>query len=231
MITLSITTCKRFNCFENMIRSFVKNCADLDLISEIILVDDNSSMAEKSKISNILISSFPNKKIKFYFKDHSETGHCKSMNIVMSMVSNDYLFQNEDDWLFCVKDNFIRKSLKIIENNYDVGIVSLRNIREKDYDWVFGRYVEKNVDNIFFKIHEEPGFTLNPSIQSLSKIKKHMDNIVFLEKNSSNIEDGFESNFSKRYHDSGLRTAFFSRNSYIKHIGFTSAYDINKTKR
>jgi hypothetical protein len=58
-----------------------------------------------------------------------------------------------------------------------------------------------------------------------------MENIYFDITNSEKIEYGFENSFSKKYHDSGLRTAFFSRNKYIRHIGNISAYSINKSKR
>lgn len=231
MITLSITTCKRFNLFNIMINSFANTCLDLNLISEVILVDDNSSAEDRSKIANIINKVFFNKTLKFYFKSKEESGHPISLNIIRNLTKNKYLFQNEDDWIFCEKDKYITKSLKILESNKNIGIVSLRDINDDGYKNIFNQYTENNIDNIYFKIHNQPGFTLNPSIHDLQKIKNNMENIYFNITNSDKVECGFEAEFSKKYHDSGLRTAFFSRNKYIKHIGNISAYSINQSKR
>ena len=231
MITLSITTCKRFNLFNIMINSLANTCLDLNLISEVILVDDNSSVEDRSRMVNIINKVFLNKTLKFYFKSKEESGHPVSLNIIRTLTKNRYLFQNEDDWIFCEKDKYIGKSLKILESNKDIAIVSLRDISDDGYRSIFNQYNENNVDNIYFKIHNQPGFTLNPSIHDLQKIKNNMENIYFDITNSEKIEYGFENEFSKKYHDSGLRTAFFSRNKYIRNIGNISAYYINKSKR
>jgi hypothetical protein len=43
MVTLSITTCKRYDLFEKTINSFLHCCQDIYLITRWICVDDNSS--------------------------------------------------------------------------------------------------------------------------------------------------------------------------------------------
>jgi hypothetical protein len=160
-----------------MINSFANTCLDLKLISEVILVDDNSSVEDRSKMANIISRIFLNKTLKFYFKSKEESGHPVSLNIIRNLTKNKYLFQNEDDWIFCEKDNYITKSLKILESNKNLGIVSLRDISDDGYKHIFNQYNENNIDNIYFKIHTEPGFTLNPSIHDLQKIKKAMFNM------------------------------------------------------
>lgn len=57
-ITLTLITCKRFNYFQKTLNSFVENCLNLNLISNIICIDDNSEIEDIKKWKNLLKSYF-----------------------------------------------------------------------------------------------------------------------------------------------------------------------------
>ena len=52
LITLSITTCKRFDLFEKTMNSFLHCCKDLHLINRWLCVDDNSSDQDRLKMKS-----------------------------------------------------------------------------------------------------------------------------------------------------------------------------------
>ena len=114
LVTLTITTCKRFDLFEKTINSII-NCVDIDQIDFWFCVDDNSSDDDRQKMKEL----YPF--FEFYFKDIKEKGHPQSMNIIRNYVKTPYVFHLEDDWKFFVKRNYIKDAIDIIESNKSIG--------------------------------------------------------------------------------------------------------------
>ena len=106
-VTLSMTTCKRFDLFEQTMNTLL-NCFDIEEIDEFFIVDDNSSDDDREKMKELY--PFCN----FYFKTLEEKGHPQSMNIIKNYVKTEYLMHLEDDWKFFVKMDYIKKAKDVL---------------------------------------------------------------------------------------------------------------------
>jgi GR25 family glycosyltransferase involved in LPS biosynthesis len=149
LVTLTITTCKRFDLFEKTINSII-NCVDIDQIDFWFCVDDNSSDDDRQKMKEL----YPF--FEFYFKDIKEKGHPQSMNIIRNYVKTPYVFHLEDDWKFFVKRNYIKDAIDIIESNKSIGqCLFNKNYAEieSDIDIKGGTYHTTNSGLRYF-IHE-----------------------------------------------------------------------------
>ena len=47
-ISLIITTCKRCRQFMQLIKTLYDNCSDINIINEVIIVDDNSNIKDRT---------------------------------------------------------------------------------------------------------------------------------------------------------------------------------------
>lgn len=110
-VTLTITTCKRYDLFSKTINSFITNCIDIDMIDRWICIDDNSSDEDREN----MLWNYPF--FEFVFKDIKSKGHSVSMNIIMNMVKSPYWLHLEDDWLFIEKTWYIKPALCILESS------------------------------------------------------------------------------------------------------------------
>lgn len=119
-IVFSITTCKRFNLFEKTMNSFINTCTDINMIDRFICVDDNSSEKDRKKMQ----LKYPF--FEFIFKDETQKGHFKSMNIIHNYVTENnvkYLLHMEDDFHFVEKKKYVSTAIKILENDDKLGQV------------------------------------------------------------------------------------------------------------
>jgi hypothetical protein len=103
-VIIATTTCKRTDLLQKTVDSFLECVLDYtDYVQEWIIVDDNSS--EQDRL--LMKEKYPF--ITYIYKNSTEKGHPKSMNIIRDYVINknaDYLFNLEDDWDFFMKDNY-----------------------------------------------------------------------------------------------------------------------------
>lgn len=143
-IILTMTSCKRFDLFEQTINSFLACCEDRDLIDEFFIVDDNSSEEDRKKMKEL----YPF--VNFYFKDQKEKGHIKSMNIIRSYVLSkgyEYMFHLEDDWRFLFKDNFLTKCKTVLESDKTYGQCLLnKNYSEEEELHKYVGGIPKEID-------------------------------------------------------------------------------------
>lgn len=254
MITFSITTCKRLNLFKKSVNSFINSCEDLNLISQWLCVDDNSSEEDRKE----MVELYPF--FHFIFKNKEKKGHAKSMNISIENVKNKYIFQMEDDWLFLQKSNYMSRCLDILNENEKYGqVVINRNyaeIADSEHLKIAGgfRKVTKNKtkyvlhehyqraskeESDFFQRNENrksscywPHFSLNPSLIKTNAIKEVGS--------FSETAPHFEMEFAFRYVNAGYSTCFLD-GIHISHIGRSladrgnlntkNAYDLNETKQ
>jgi len=241
LVTFTITSCKRFDLFEQTVNSFITSCKDLDKIDTWLCVDDNSSEEDREKMR----TRFPF--FTFYFKTPEEKGHPQSMNIIRKLVKTPYIFHVEDDWKFFVKKNFISDALDVmgqnqqikqvlvnknfaeIERDVDISggefhttqtglryfIHEFANTEEKKQEWM------KKYQNCKKHCNYWPHFSFRPSLIQFSIFKELGD---FNESISH-----FEMDYSYRYFNKGYISAFFE-GIYSIHIGRLTSERHDNTK-
>ena len=104
LVSFTITSCKRFDLFEQTINSFLNCVEDVHLIDNWYCIDDNSSEEDRHKMK-MLYPFFT-----FYLKTNEEKGHPQSMNIIRNLVKTPYLIHLEDDFKFFSKKKYITDS-------------------------------------------------------------------------------------------------------------------------
>lgn len=117
-VAVTMTSCKRYDLFEKTVNSFINCCTDINLISDWMCIDDNSSDDDRKKMKEM----YPF--INFYFKNVDEKGHPRSMNIIRNMAINNnipYIFHLEDDFEFIFEKNYITSCLEILNEDEKIG--------------------------------------------------------------------------------------------------------------
>jgi hypothetical protein len=235
-VTLTMTTCKRYDLFEKTVNSLLRNVKDLYMIERFICIDDNSSHEDRNK----MLKNYPF--FEFMFKKNDQKGHVFSMNAIKKKLTDEdkYILHLEDDWVFLTRRNYIGKSIRVLVNNPGIGQVLFnRNYAEtlEDYNIQGGQKIINNK----FTIHEFrlpgkyprsceywPHFSFRPSI-----IKKEVLDRV----GTFNNVQHFEMDYAKRYTTLGYVSAFHNRIDTL-HIGKltsekngTNAYTLNDVKQ
>jgi hypothetical protein len=235
-VTLTMTTCKRFDLFEQTINSIINNFKDLYMIERFICIDDNSSNEDRKK----MLDKYPF--FEFIFKRTDQKGHVASMNMLRKRLTDEdkYVIHLEDDFVFLVRRSYIAKTIRLLKDNPQVGQV----LFNRNYAEVVSEYRiqgGKPIVNNKFMIHEHrekanhsisceywPHFSFRPSI-----IKKEVYDKVGV---FNNVQH-FEMDYAKRYVQQGYISAFHNRVDSI-HIGkLTSeknkdnAYSLNGVKQ
>jgi hypothetical protein len=179
-LTLTITTCKRYDLFIKTINSFLNCCKDVNLIDKWICIDDNSSEEDRNNMK----SNYPF--FEFYFKTIEEKGHGRSMNIIQDIVKSPYILHLEDDWLFIEKGFIIKPAMyilnsnsyncvdkeaeKIIENKKIVQVLFNKNYCEDNSKVLHGGFIleTKEIPQIPFLLHEHHPDSNNRLINRLN---------------------------------------------------------------
>lgn len=243
-VTITMTSCKRFDLFYKTVCSFINCCLDIDKIDEWLVVDDCSSQEDRLK----MIEYFPF--IKFIFKEEDERGHSKSMNIIKNYVTTPYIFHIEDDWIFFVKDNYISKCIEVLECDSSYGQCLLnRNYGERakcvdiyggemKYTSRYRYYVHQ-----FYEGEELKTFINNSGGKNTCSYWPHYSLRVGMTKREvfekvGNFDDNashFEMDYAYRYTKSGFKTTFLDsvycyhsgRCTFERGSGIKNAYDLN----
>lgn len=237
-ITLTMTTCKRYDLFEKTVNSLINNVKDIYMIERFICIDDNSSHEDRKK----MLEKYPF--FEFVFKRPDQKGHGVSMNMLKKKLTDEdkYIFHLEDDWLFLTKRNYIGNSIRLLKDNENLGQVLFnRNYAETLDDYgiqgglgiLNGKYLihEYQPDKNKFKYSRSceywPHFSFRPSI-----IKKE----VFDKVGNFNTEGHFEMEYAFRYVNAGYISCFHNRIDLL-HIGKLvnqkgdNAYSLNGLKQ
>lgn len=236
-VTAYFLSCKRFNLFEKTFKSFWENCKDLDLISSIIVIDDNSSNEDRKNIEKLL--SEKNIPSLFVCKN-AYKGQANSLNLVYDLCKTKYAFAIEDDWMFFRPGNFLRYGFEILNKHDHIKRVcvdlsssgkNLDNIQKQDIyqcengvKYFLDEYRDKN---------QWPSFTFR---QSLIDIKDCFSNIGYVNsvpKLSHDVSPATaETDYAVRYCNFGYRTAFLI-DSFVTEIsgGGPSSFSLNNVNR
>ena len=209
-IMFSITSCKRYDLFEQTMNSILKCWLDLDKIDYFFCVDDNSSEEDRVKMQ----TKYPF--LSFHMKSQKEKGHRESMNIIWNKLNElkpEYWVQMEDDWVYFKKDNYVTKAISMLEKYERIGVHQFVFNREyglmmTDMERVNVKLLEPGI-----VLHEKkenvkgpncaywPHYSLQPSLTRVSKI---------LELGNYNSPNTFfERDYANKYHEKGYQTAFF----------------------
>lgn len=240
MLTLSITTCKRFDLFEKTMNSILNCFEDIHKIDHWLCVDDNSSEEDRQKMQEL----YPF--FTFYLKTAEEKGHPQSMNIIRSKVTTPYLFHLEDDWKFIEKKNYITEAMDVLSSNSAIGQCLMnKNYSEISRDVeVTGGIFHKTHQGVRYYIHEYcsndeqlqqwikkhggskssnywPHFSFRPSIIKTNIIKELGEFDV--------TKSHFEMDYAYRYISKGLVSAFLE-GIYCLHTGRLTSERDDSTK-
>ncbi len=234
LITLTITTCKRYDLFVATMNSFLNCCQDLLRIDYWICVDDHSEEQDIEKMRQLypFLTIVPNP-IK---------GHANSMNIIRDVVQTPYIFHMEDDWKFIQKRNYITECMTVLNSNDNIGQCLLnRNYAEVNLDCVGG--IPCEINGIRYYIHEHaknteeqqtfnkkysggvncaywPHFSFRPSL-----VKRN----VYLEFGKFNYDAAhFEMEYARKY--STKYVSAFLEGIYCLHTGRLTSEIHDKTK-
>lgn len=243
-VTFTITSCKRLSLLIRTMDSLLRYCDDIHLVKDWILIDDQSNSEDIHEIKN----RYPFMRI--VCKKIRDKGHPQSMNILLDMVKTKYAMSWEDDWE-CTEPFSIMEHIKFMENqNLDQIIMSniyrgqQRSIKPGFHVYnynphhqvkpLLNRQYDRGIEYVESDIEKKmgvnnywwwPGFSLNPCIWNLSKLKEQVGRF-----NTDIPVSLFEYDYSVRCHVAGVKVGF--RYIKIQHIGTdTSAYVLNKDKR
>ena len=221
-VMLSITTCKRFDLFEQTVNSILKNWLDLDQVDFFYCVDDNSSDEDRIKMQ----SQFPF--FTYHMKPKEEKGHRESMNNIWNKVAEvkpEYWIHMEDDWLYFKKERYVSRAIAVLEKYEGMGIHQV--VFNREYGLMMSDMERVNVKQLgpregAIVLHEKkegvqgpncaywPHYSLQPSVCRASKILELGD--------YSSPNNFFERDYADKYYAAGYQTAFFD-SIYSLHIG------------
>jgi len=217
-VMLTVTTCKRFDLFEQTINSMKKCWKDLESVDYFFCVDDNSSSEDRMKMQ--IQYPFFN----YYMKSEDEKGHRESMNIIwnkLKEVKPTYWVHMEDDWLYFKSENYISRGIQMLEKYEALNVHQLvfnrtYGLMMTDMNRVGGRRIEPGI-----WLHEQkevqgpncaywPHYSIQPSIIRTK---------VILELgNYDSPNTFFERDYANKYGAKGYQTIFFDSINSL-HIG------------
>ncbi len=251
-VIFTVTTCKRFDLFEQTMNALLNCTKDIDMIQEWLCVDDNSSEEDRA----LMKERYPF--FTFIWKGPEEKGHAKSMNIIRDYVLKSgypYTMHMEDDWVAVCEMEYVKPSIRIIMENQE-GIrqvvqnrqyVQLIRPRDIDLKGGFQRYLKDGFryivhefypkgsaeENAFWKRNGGgfsasywPHYSLNPSVMSCEVYQA-------LGPYPETVRH-FEMDYASRYTNAGFRTAFLDGifrlhiGKLIGEEGKKNAYELNE---
>ena len=140
-----------------------------------------------------------------------KAGQAEGWAKLMRMVQGEYVLNCEDDWFFIDGGDWVQQSIKILDQNPEVGIIRLR----KDKDDQTGNISQKEVEGGC--IVKSSGFTLNPFIARKKDLIRMMNDIPEIDKVV--LEYSLKSSFSKfQYQVAKLNG--YDRKGIAIHIGW-----------
>jgi GR25 family glycosyltransferase involved in LPS biosynthesis len=217
-VFLSMTSCKRFDLFEQTVNSIMNHFLDKASIDVWFCVDDNSSPEDRNKMKK----TYP--WFRFYNKTPEEKGHRESMNIIWNKLNElkpKYWVHIEDDFLFYTKKNYITESIQFLETSENIKQVLFnRNYAETSDDVVlvghlpvqpgFVVHDHKQGTFAYSNCHYWPHYSFRPGVVVVDAILKLG--------NFDSPNTFFEMDYANRWVSAGYKSAFFD-GIHCRHIG------------
>jgi hypothetical protein len=220
---MTVTTSRRFDLFERTMRSLRKFTDAARLISQCVIIDDRSTVAEQMQMVWLVEKLF-SVPVRILFNEQ-ETGyrHCASMEIWREIsATQGMVFAMEDDWEFFDSDCPIpiEWGMKTLEANDWIGqAVLIDQLRTSPLDKPVPFWITTFENS---PRHTTSRFTLNPSVIRMSSIARTGEFV--------SGPEAFEVQYGNRWVAKGYLPVYHPT-GFCSHIGDVSAYDINKSLR
>ena len=214
-ILVTITSCKRLSLFIKTINSFRRACQDLWKVMEIVCIDDGASRENRETIQYL----YP--WIRFIMKSDMSKGYLSSMEIIRSELTRtnaQYWLPLGDDFTFIRSDNYITKSISLLEKYKKLGVRQVlfnRGYAESPCDlmWTCGKELESGL-----LLHIQgrldhcwgcwPHFRFRPSIIDVEVIKQLGS--------FESLNTCFEKDYADRYAEAGYKSAYLDQISWVR---------------
>ena len=243
-ITVTMTSCKRYDLFRKTVISFLNCCEDSHLIDEWIVVDDNSNNLDRE----LAMTEFPF--INFVWKGPDRKGHPVSMNIIKNSVKTPFMFHIEDDWIFYRREKYLSICLDILDSDLYYGqcllnrsygerpqCVDILCPGEMKFSSGFNRYYE----HVFYGPDDKGLSSVigkkNCTYWPHYSLRVGMTRMDVIHRVGQFKETGhhFEAEYSYRFMESGYKTVFMDslfcyhsgRCTFERKTGLKNAYDLN----
>lgn len=159
-VTVTITSCGRYDLLKRTLDSFLKT--NTYPVSEILVSEDSEDQSMKNKI----LAEYHDK-ITLIFNEKN-LGLLGSLDNLFSKVKTKYIFHIEDDWEFDDNNHkYIQESKDILENNSNINQVWIRSDAPKEW---FDKNI-LSINNTKFSLVNEhhldlwSGFSFNPGLR------------------------------------------------------------------
>jgi len=215
-VLLTMTTCKRFDLFEQTIQSILHTWMDIDQVDAWFCVDDNSSEEDREKMKNYSW-------IEYYMKGPSEKGHRTSMNLIwdrLNEVKPTYWIHVEDDFVFHVERSYVSDAIRGLEVLGVQQLVYNRNYGETIRDYRIEGHIpvtdefcihHHHTNHVPYQnCHYWPHFSFRPGLVKVDAILKLG--------NFDSPNTFFEMDYANRWTNAGYKTGFFNELT-CQHIG------------
>jgi GR25 family glycosyltransferase involved in LPS biosynthesis len=218
-VLLTMTSCKRLDCFLQTVGSMLRQWSDLDVLSEWVCVDDASSDEDRRRMS----AAFP--WMTFVFKTPAQHGHRASMNLIYDMLRDgayEFWVHVEDDFLFHTRREYVRPAIAALTTLRDTGVAQVlfnRNYAETMEDvglaghtpcaaipgMCLQTYTPGGSDCTYW-----PHFSFRPGVTAVHSLLSVG--------NFDGVATFFEREYANRWSAAGFKTAFFN-GIHCRHIG------------
>lgn len=168
MITVTLTSCGRFDLLERTLRSFF--ALNKYPIERFIIHEDSGNQTEADRIKGM----FP----QVEFMVSNRIGLSASWDKLLAHVDTDLVFTCEDDWLFTGNRYFMTESVKLLERCPEFHHVWIRN--RSNHLHPLGN--SKSIHGITvrevlpWKGTGWNGFSMNPGLRRMSDLRKFFPN-------------------------------------------------------
>ena len=245
-VTITMTTCKRFDLWERTVWSMLHCISDLDQhVKDWIVVDDNCDPALIDKAK----ATFPF--ITWICKTPDQSGHPKSMNIIRDTVKTPFWFHVEDDFEFFSNQPYLTKMKNILnaDPSYKQCQVNVHYTEDSSTACTIWGGKTKTINNQpyvehlhykgliceleskklgFANCYYWPHFSFRPA---LTKTEIHEQLGPY--NTTPNVH--FEMDYADKYAEKGFKTVFLpgtfcthiGRRTYERNSGKKNAYDLN----
>ncbi len=166
MVSVTITSCNRWNLLQSTINSFLE--LNTYPITQYILNEDSGDKEIVKKILDKYGDLF------HVIRSPTNQGLLKSVDNLYNLVDTKYVYHLEDDWIFENNPNFIQETIDILEENPGIHQVWVRQGIPEDW-------LEPQIDKNFRMVKQSHfgdwcGFSFNPSGKRLSDYKTMFPN-------------------------------------------------------
>lgn len=230
-VLLTMTTCKRFDLFEQTVNSILHTWTDLDQVDAWFCVDDNSSEIDRQQMKSY-------DWMEFYWKGPSEKGHRTSMNLIwkkLNEIKPTYWIHIEDDFVFHVERSYVRDAIRGLRETGASQLLYNRNYAETIHDYRIEGHRERNEFCLhefktgtfpYQNCHYWPHYSFRPGMTKVD--------VILSLGNFDSPNTFFEMDYAYRWMNTGHTTAFYNAIT-CQHIGKLTkdkskpnAYALNK---